>query len=123
METISERIEKLKKYHHKLIDKLLKLYIYEESSKYIDKLFEIKLNDFKSLDKLRCLDMSNRDYLIVSVMDQYKKHVDKESLKEDLYRKICNRYDLYMDEKTFNKNNNSYFKNKMKKINIKKTDN
>ena len=67
--------------------------------------------------------MSNRDYLIVSVMDQYKKHVDKESLKENLYRKICNRYDLYIDEKTFNKNNNSYSKNKMKKINIKKTDN
>ena len=89
-----EEIEKLKNYKHKLIDELIKLYIYEEVSEYVDEVYNTDKNDFRKLSKLKCLDISSRDYLIVKLMEQYRKHLDKETVKEEFFKKVCRRYDL-----------------------------
>ena len=89
LEIKREKLEKLKNYKHKIINELIKLYLYEESSRYIDEVFNIDIHDFKRLKQLKCLDISYRDYLIVRVMDQYRRHLDKEeNIKAKSYQEV-----------------------------------
>ena len=100
LEIKREKLEKLKNYKHKIINELIKLYLYEESSRYIDEVFNTDIHDFKTLKQLKCLDISYRYYLIVRVMDQYRRHLDKEEIKEDFFVRVCKRYGLEVEEKT-----------------------
>ena len=69
-------------------------------------------NDFRKLSKLKCLDISNRDYLIVKLMEQYRKNLDKETVKEEFFKKVCRRYDLKVEDKQSNNDKVSNSNNK-----------
>ena len=34
-------------------------------------------------------------------MEQYRKHLDKKTVKEEFFKKVCRRYDLKVEDKQF----------------------
>lgn len=99
LEIKKEKLGKLKENKNKLLKDLIKIYLYEETSKYVEAVFNSKEDDFKTLHKLNCLNMSSRDYLIIKVMEEYRKHSDIQEVKKEFYDRICRRYGLEKEDK------------------------